>query len=239
MGKYPYEDISDEQLLEQLAAGNDSITEYLCGKYKHLVMKKANALYLIGAEKEDLIQEGMIGLFKAIRDFAPDKETSFYHFAQLCITRQMYHAIEASRRLKHAPLNSYVSLSAESGEESGLTLGDTLGDPTEHNPERLLIEWEDYKSLFERLRTSLSPMEKQVCDRYLQGMDYRQIAAHLEKTPKSVDNALQRIRKKIAAGTHGGDDQLRAGKGAPDAGHAGERGQKKGKRNDHEKAAQQ
>lgn len=201
MNKNPYEDIRDEELLGQLSAGNDSITEYLCKKYKHLVMKKANALYLIGAEKEDLIQEGMIGLFKAIRDYSPEKEASFYHFAELCITRQMYHAIEASRRLKHAPLNSYVSLSAQSTEESGLTYGDLIGDTSEHNPERLLIEWENYQDLFAQLEQLLSPMEKQVCDLYLQGMDYRQIADHMGKPAKSIDNALQRIRKKISAQT--------------------------------------
>ena len=200
MNKHPYEDIRDEELLGQLSAGSDSITEYLCKKYKHLVMKKANALYLIGAEKEDLIQEGMIGLFKAIRDFSPEKESSFYHFAELCISRQMYHAIEASRRLKHAPLNSYVSLSAGSGEEeSGLTYGDLIGDTSEHNPERLFIEQEDYQNLFAQLEQLLSPMEKRVCDLYLQGMDYRQIADYMEKSPKSIDNALQRIRKKISA----------------------------------------
>lgn len=199
MNKSPYEDIRDEELLAQLSAGNDSITEYLCKKYKHLVMKKANALYLIGAEKEDLIQEGMIGLFKAIRDFSPEKEASFYHFAEICISRQMYHAIEASQRLKHAPLNSYVSLSASSGEEeNGLTYGDLIGDTSEHNPERLLIEWEDYQSLFASLEQLLSPMEKRVCDLYLQGMDYRQIAEYMEKPPKAIDNALQRIRKKIS-----------------------------------------
>lgn len=201
MNKNPYEDIRDEELLGQLSAGNDSITEYLCKKYKHLVMKKANALYLIGAEKEDLIQEGMIGLFKAIRDYSPEKEASFYHFAELCISRQMYHAIEASQRLKHAPLNSYVSLSAQSTEESGLTYGDLIGDTSEHNPERLLIEWENYRDLFARMKQSLSPMEKRVCDLYLQGMDYRQIAEYMGKTPKSIDNALQRIRKKISAYT--------------------------------------
>ena len=200
MNKHPYEDIRDEELLGQLSVGNDSITEYLCKKYKHLVMKKANALYLIGAEKEDLIQEGMIGLFKAIRDFSPEKESSFYHFAELCISRQMYHAIEASRRLKHAPLNSYVSLSAGSGEEeSGLTYGDLIGDTSEHNPERLFIEQEDYQNLFAQLEQLISPMEKRVCDLYLQGMDYRQIADYMGKSPKSIDNALQRIRKKISA----------------------------------------
>jgi RNA polymerase sporulation-specific sigma factor len=197
MEKERFEDIRDEELLMQIKDGNDSITDYLCKKYKHLVMKEANALYLIGAEKEDLIQEGMIGLFKAIRDFSPDKESSFCHFARLCIVRQMYHAIEASNRLKHVPLNSYVSLSEEQGEESGLTLADTLEGEQEQDPERLLIQQENYKDFFSRLEKILSPMEQQVCDLYLQGMDYRQIAACLKRSPKSIDNALQRIRGKI------------------------------------------
>lgn len=197
MRENEYENVRDEELLMQLAAGNDSITDYLCKKYKHLVMKKANALYLIGAEKEDLIQEGMIGLFKAIRDFSPEKDSSFYHFAELCITRQMYHAIEASRRLKHAPLNSYVSLSEETSDGTGLTLEDMLTGATEQNPERLLLQQEAHQDFFDRIEMILSPMEKQVCDLYLQGMDYRQIADYLGKTPKSIDNALQRIRGKI------------------------------------------
>ena len=197
MKQNEYENVRDEELLMQVAAGNDSITDYLCKKYKHLVMKKANALYLIGAEKEDLIQEGMIGLFKAIRDFSPERESSFYHFAELCINRQMYHAIEASQRLKHAPLNSYVSLSEETSDETGLTLEDMLTGATEQDPERLLLQQEAYRDFFEHLETILSPLEKQVCDLYLQGMDYRQIADYLGKTPKAIDNALQRIRGKI------------------------------------------
>ena len=197
MKENSYEGVGDEELLAQLSGGNDSITDYLCNKYKHLVTREANALYLIGAEKEDLIQEGMIGLFKAIRDFSSEKESSFYTFARLCIRRQMYHAIEASQRLKHVPLNSYISFSEETWEENGLTVGDTLVADGEQNPERLLIQQENYQDFFDRLASVLSPMEKQVCDLYLQGMDYRQIAQELGKTPKSIDNALQRIRGKV------------------------------------------
>lgn len=192
-----YEGVGDEELLAELNGGNDSITDYLCNKYKHLVTREANALYLIGAEKEDLIQEGMIGLFKAIRDFSPKRESSFYTFARLCIRRQMYHAIEASKRLKHVPLNSYISFSEETGEESGLTVGDTLEADGGQNPERLFIQQENYQDFSERLEALLSPMEKRVCDLYLQGMDYRQIAEAMDKTPKSIDNALQRIRAKM------------------------------------------
>ena len=198
MDYQPYEGICDEELLLQLAKGDDAVTEYLCKKYKHLVIKEAHALYLIGAEKEDLIQEGMIGLFKAIRDFSPEKETHFSHFARLCIDRQMYHAIEASLRQKHAPLNSYVSLEAADGGDGSLSRLECLGDTSARNPEQMLIEREDYQNLFARLKQLLSPMERQVCDRYLSGMDYRQIAEDMGKTPKSIDNALQRIRKKIS-----------------------------------------
>ena len=176
----------------------DAITDYLCDKYKNLVRKKANALYLIGAEKEDLIQEGMIGLFKAIRDFDATKEVSFYHFAKLCISRQMYHAIEASQRLKHAPLNSYVSFFEETGKEGGITLEDVLEADTDQDPEKLLILRESYRDFYDGLEQRLSPMEKQVCELYLQGKNYHQIADILGKSSKSIDNALQRIRKKIS-----------------------------------------
>ena len=152
-------------------------------------MKKANALYLIGAEKEDLIQEGMIGLFKAIRDYLPEKETSFYHFAELCITRQMYHAIEASQRLKHAPLNSYISLSEP---ESG-----GIGELLETNPEQMIIDQETVAQIKERIKKSLSDMEKEVLAYYMQGMNYVQIAEVMEKSPKAIDNALQRIKNKL------------------------------------------
>ena len=195
-----YAEIADEVLLANRNGENDAdaITDYLCDKYKNLVRKKANALYLIGAEKEDLIQEGMIGLFKAIRDFDATKEVSFYHFAKLCISRQMYHAIEASQRLKHAPLNSYVSFFEETGKEGGITLEDVLEADTDQDPEKLLILRESYRDFYDGLEQRLSPMEKQVCELYLQGKNYHQIADILGKSSKSIDNALQRIRKKIS-----------------------------------------
>lgn len=200
MNTQNYAEIADEVLLANRNGENDAdaITDYLCDKYKNLVRKKANALYLIGAEKEDLIQEGMIGLFKAIRDFDATKEVSFYHFAKLCISRQMYHAIEASQRLKHAPLNSYVSFFEETGKEGGITLEDVLEADTDQNPEKLLILRESYRDFYDGLEQRLSPMEKQVCELYLQGQNYHQIADILGKSSKSIDNALQRIRKKIS-----------------------------------------
>ena len=200
MNTQNYAEIADEVLLANRNGENDAdaITDYLCDKYKNLVRKKANALYLIGAEKEDLIQEGMIGLFKAIRDFDATKEVSFYHFAKLCISRQMYHAIEASQRLKHAPLNSYVSFFEETGKEGGITLEDVLEADTDQDPEKLLILRESYRDFYDGLEQRLSPMEKQVCELYLQGKNYHQIADILGKASKSIDNALQRIRKKIS-----------------------------------------
>ena len=196
MNKSPYEDIRDEELLAQLSAGNDSITEYLCKKYKHLVMKKANALYLIGAEKEDLIQEGMIGLFKAIRDYRSDREASFFHFAELCINRQLYSAVEASNRKKHVPLNTYVSFYSQTTEE-GKSLAETLLTDQMDDPEQLVIEQENFTAFWEQLREQLSALERQVLDAYLEGKNYRQIAEELGKSPKTIDNALSRIKGKI------------------------------------------
>ena len=169
MNTQNYAEIADEVLLANRNGENDAdaITDYLCDKYKNLVRKKANAMYLIGAEKEDLIQEGMIGLFKAIRDFDATKEVSFYHFAKLCISRQMYHAIEASQRLKHAPLNSYVSFFEETGKEGGITLEDVLEADTDQDPEKLLILRESYRDFYDGLEQRLRPMEKLVCEFYL------------------------------------------------------------------------
>ena len=200
MNTQNYAEIADEVLLANRNGENDAdaITDYLCDKYKNLVRKKANALYLIGAEKEDLIQEGMIGLFKAIRDFDATKEVSFYHFAKLCISRQMYHAIEASQRLKHAPLNSYVSFFEETGKEGGITLEDVLEADTDQDPEKLLILRESYRDFYDGLEQRLSPMEKQVCELYLQGKNDNQSADNGGKSSKAIDNAVQRMRKKIS-----------------------------------------
>ena len=190
----PYEAFSDEELIEKLRQGEDDITDYILEKYKPLVRKKTNAMYLIGGETEDLIQEGMIGLFKAIRDYKPDKDASFYHFAELCINRQLYSALEASNRKKHQPLNSYISLSEQ--EHPDAVAAELLVDK-ESGPEQTVIEqevWEEYKK---RLAQKLSRMENQVLQYYLDGNHYIQIAKMMGKSPKSIDNALQRIRQKI------------------------------------------
>ncbi len=176
----------------------EEITDYILGKYKPLVRKRANALYLIGGDTDDLIQEGMIGLFKAIRDFSPDKDSSFYNFARICVERQMYTAIEASRRKKHAPLNSYISLYDDSDEE-GMALADVLRGEEDENPEYLLIDRESVEQKLEALSGKLSKMEKQVFDYMLEGFSYRKIAKIMGKSPKAIDNAIQRMKGK--AGT--------------------------------------
>ena len=191
-----YPNVSDEQLIARLRAGEKKIMDYILDKYKPLVLGKANAMFLIGGDTDDLIQEGMIGLFKAIRDYREEKETSFFHFAELCITRQLYHAVEASNRKKHAPLNTYISFNARSGEE-GRSLAETLPTDATNDPEQLVIGQETMQLFWEKLRSQLSSMERQVLDEYLAGANYRQIAEKLGKSPKAIDNALTRIRAKI------------------------------------------
>ena len=190
-----YKDVTDEQLIEQLRGGQTKVMDYLMEKYKNLVRKRANALYLIGGETEDLIQEGMIGLFKAVQDYRSDKEVSFYHFAELCVNRQMYTAVEASQRKKHTPLNTYVSLDA--GQEKESAYLESGNHPQTLNPETLFISQETVRLLLKQANERLSQMERQVLALYLEGMNYHQIAEHMGKTPKAVDNALQRIRGKI------------------------------------------
>ena len=190
-----YKEYSDEELIVLLRQGEDSIMDFLMNKYKPLVRKKTNALYLIGGENDDLIQEGMIGLFKAVRDFQAEKETSFYHFAEICITRQLYSAVEASNRKKHIPLNTYVSLFGD-GTDQEMELEDQLGSHQE-NPEKLVIEQEIWRDFYKKLFAGLSSMEQKVLGLYLDGSNYVQIAEIMGKEPKSIDNALQRIRQKI------------------------------------------
>ena len=190
-----YQNYSDEDLIQMLRAGDAEIADYIMEKYKPLVRKKSNAMYLIGGETEDLIQEGMIGLFKAVRDFNLEKESSFFSFAELCITRQLYSALEASNRKKHIPLNTYISFSNQD-DSDGLNLEQMLTDETA-SPEQMMIENETKEEFFQRLEEKLSPMEKKVLSMYLDGNTYTQIAELMNKAPKSIDNSLQRIRGKI------------------------------------------
>ena len=182
--------ISDEKLLRQIQSGNDDAMECLLERYRDMVRKEARRFFLAGGDEEDLIQEGMIGLFKAIRDYETRQGTSFASFAELCVSRQMYSAIEASQRKKHLPLNSYVSLSDEN--ES-----DHLEGAWSEDPEALIIDQESTRTLEREITKVLSPMENKVLDYYLRGYGYVKIAEIMGKTPKSIDNALQRIRGKI------------------------------------------
>ena len=189
-----YEQMTDEQLIGKLRKGDRNIIDYIMEKYKNLVRKEANAMYLLGGENDDLIQEGMIGLFKAVQDYNGEQETSFYSFAKLCITRQMYSAIEASKRKKHSPLNSYISL-YETSEEQG-SLIETMAAGQESNPEELLVS-QEYAWLLEmKLEESLSALENRVLYLHLLGTDYKTIARLLDKSPMTIDNALQRIKGK-------------------------------------------
>lgn len=190
-----YTTYSDEELIRMLREGEADIADYIMEKYKPLVRKKTNAMYLIGGESEDLIQEGMIGLFKAVRDYKEEKETSFFSFADLCINRQLYSALEASNRKKHMPLNTYVSFSNQDSEE-GVPLEQMVTEQT-ISPEQMLIEQEGRIEFFLRLKENLSAMERTVLYLYLEGNSYTQIAEIMCKTPKSIDNTLQRIRSKI------------------------------------------
>ena len=196
---FKYEEMTDEELIDQLREGDRQVMDYICDKYKNLVRSKAKSMYILGGDTEDLIQEGMIGLIKAVRDFDVTQKTSFSSFAELCVSRQMYSAIEASNRKKHLPLNSYVSLyedSEEVGEGRSLPLIDTIESSKENDPEVLYFGKEYTEAFAEQLKELLSPLENHVLYLHLMGTDYRTIAELLGKSPKSVDNALQWIKTK-------------------------------------------
>lgn len=195
-----YEKYSDEELIDRLRDGEDSITEYLMNKYKNLVRNKAKSMYILGADSEDLIQEGMIGLFKALRDYDSGRDASFLTFADLCVSRQMYTAVQASRRQKHIPLNTYISLygnvnTNREGEQEKLE--NVLTARADRSPEEVVIDRENVVQLEKAIEQELSSFEKQVLDLYLTGMGYQQIAKVLGKDDKSTDNALQRIKAKL------------------------------------------
>ena len=198
-----YEKCSDEELIVRLRDGESAITDYIMDKYKNLVRSKAKSMYILGADSEDLIQEGMIGLFKAIRHYDTGRDASFFTFADLCVSRQMYTAIQAAGRQKHAPLNTYISLYADAFENGGSDaegegkLINSVISQSEKNPEELLIDRENVELLERTIDKELSSFEKQVLDLYLTGMSYSQIARVLGRDDKSTDNALQRIKSKL------------------------------------------
>lgn len=197
-----YRNISDEELILRLRDGESNITDFIMDKYKNLVRSKAKTMYILGADTEDLIQEGMIGLFKAIRDYDCGRDASFYTFADLCVSRQMYTAVQASRREKHVPLNTYISLysvnsAAEREEGEDVQLINALASGSGTNPEELLIDKENVENIERIIEKELSSFEKEVLDLYVVGMSYSQIAKVLGRDEKSTDNALQRIKTKI------------------------------------------
>ncbi|MDE5907155.1 MAG: RNA polymerase sporulation sigma factor SigH [Lachnospiraceae bacterium] len=202
-GNKDYEKYSDEELIVWLRDGESAITDYIMDKYKNLVRSKAKSMYILGADREDLIQEGMIGLFKAIRDYDTGRDASFFTFADLCVSRQMYTAVQAAGRQKHTPLNTYISLYANASENGGAEGGeeweliDSMLSQSERNPEELLIDRENVELLEKIIEKELSSFENQVLDLYLTGMKYNQIAKVLGRDDKSTDNALQRIKTKL------------------------------------------
>jgi RNA polymerase sporulation-specific sigma factor len=195
-----YEGLTDVELIMRSREGDKDITDYLMEKYKDLVRSKAKSMFILGADNEDLIQEGMIGLFKAVRDYDAGRDASFYTFAELCISRQIYTAVQASRRKKHIPLNNYISLYGNVSDNAGDSekyLIDDLSMSGSRSPEEMIIDRENVNALEEKIDESLSSFEKQVLDLYLTGMSYVQIARVLGKDEKSTDNALTRLKVKI------------------------------------------
>ncbi|HHU72229.1 MAG TPA: RNA polymerase sporulation sigma factor SigH [Clostridiales bacterium] len=202
MSSTEYKNLSDNEIVALIRDEDQSAMDYLLEKYKYLARSKAKALFLIGGDRDDLIQEGMIGLYKAIRDFDPTKDSSFFNFADLCISRQIYTAINASNRKKNIPLNTYISLYSPAYGENGDAeekekLVDTIHQGNVSNPEELVIDKENTSMIEYELVRRLSDLEKQVLDLYMCDLKYIQIAEVLGKEPKTIDNALTRIKMKL------------------------------------------
>ena len=194
-----WESLTDEELIERFCGGEQMIMDHLLEKYKKLVKNKAKSMYILGADSEDLIQEGMIGLFKAIRNYDFGRDASFYTFAELCISRQMYSAIRASKSQKQMSLNTYISLNTMPFDSDGpenMTLADVMSSGESGDPEELFLDKERVEYLERKIEEELSDFEKQVLDLYLTGMSYSQIAKVLGRDDKSTDNALQRLKAK-------------------------------------------
>lgn len=194
-----YSTMEDEEIIIAAKSGNDKALEYLINKYKNFVRAKAKAYFLVGADKEDIIQEGMIGLYKAIRDFKGDKLSSFKSFAELCITRQIITAVKTATRQKHIPLNSYISLNKPIyDDESNRTLMDIIySNEIAPNPEEMIISREEIAGIEGKLNEILSNLEWEVLSLYLEGKSYNEIAIELDRHVKSIDNALQRVKRKL------------------------------------------
>ena len=196
-----FEKMSENDIINLAQKRENAAMEYLLEKYKPLVRQTTRKLFLIDGDKDDLIQEGMIGLFKAVRDYQVGKDAAFRTFADLCISRQLYSAIKKSNRLKNQPLNSYVSIYSDEFSDADELAGDrtviSSGSDNIANPEAIMIDRENAIDMQNKMFDKLSKMEREVLKRYLEGMTYQEIAADMEKSPKSIDNALQRIKGKI------------------------------------------
>lgn len=193
-----YEQLEDEMIVELVHQGDSKALDYLIHKYKNFVRAKARSYFLVGADREDIVQEGMIGLYKAIRDFKEDKQSSFKAFAELCITRQMITAIKMATRQKHIPLNCYVSLDKPIYEDdSARTLMDVLSGAKMTNPEELIINREEFDHMEGKMTELLSDLERKVLLLYLEGRSYQEISEELNRHVKSIDNALQRVKRKL------------------------------------------
>ncbi len=194
-----YQKLTDEEIIAQIKNGDEKALTYLLDKYKELVNIKVGKYFLIGAEREDIIQEGMIGLYKAIKSFDKQKQNTFKTFANMCIERQLITAIKTSNRQKHMPLNSYLSLNTaayDNDDENSVELIDTFSNDTTEDPLETIMKKEYYEQIQNNIEKSLSKFEKQVLDRFIKGESYNVIAKRLNSPVKSVDNAIQRIRKK-------------------------------------------
>ncbi|MEW9502699.1 RNA polymerase sporulation sigma factor SigH [Jeotgalibacillus marinus] len=190
--------MEDDSIIELVHNGNSEALDFLINKYRNFVRAKARSYFLIGADKEDIIQEGMIGLYKAIRDYKEEKLTSFKAFAELCITRQIITAIKTATRQKHIPLNSYVSLDKPIyDEESDRTLMDVVSGAKSTDPEALIIHREEFSKIEGKVAEVLSDLERQVLSLYLDGQSYQEISEELGRHVKSIDNALQRVKRKL------------------------------------------
>lgn len=195
---FDYEKLSDEELADLSASGDRRAEEYILNRYKNMVRSRAKEYYLAGAEHDDVVQEGMIGLFKAVRDFDITKQPTFRGFAELCVKRQMITAVKTYARQKHQPLNSYISLSENVyDDDNDKTLVDIIAERKAIDPEEIFILREKAESLNREIEGKLSELEKTVFSLYMSGLNYQEIAVKLNRPPKSIDNALQRIRKKL------------------------------------------
>ncbi|SFK52587.1 RNA polymerase sporulation-specific sigma factor [Halobacillus dabanensis] len=190
--------LDDEEVVERINQGQVQALDYLINKYKNFVRAKARTYFLIGADREDIVQEGMIGLYKAIRDYREGKLSSFKAFAELCVTRQIITAIKTATRQKHIPLNSYVSLDKPIyDEESDRTLLDVIAGSKAIDPQELIVNKEKFADMEEKMSELLSNLEKKVLTLYLDGRSYQEISVELDRHVKSIDNALQRVKRKL------------------------------------------